>query len=263
MRSRGAGPAPARPGQAWPLNQLRGCNSSGAAASTPPPLLLLRVPARRHRRTAYATIELGRTSLHEERKGTVAPDEFATRSLRRPAALGNGGSSGWDWRKSRGRHAPLLAPWAARMGAAQRRYLGGTQPNRPACHVCFYEADAYCHWAGRRWRPRRSGRRHQSVSQTPAAESTASTLGPYPNLEQDAYPDNSWPWLGSQKVLRGGRGPPAPSSCDPLCATTSHLTEGMCSQGLALLQTADAHMHRHTDPTWPAAGQQRDRRALG
>jgi iron(II)-dependent oxidoreductase len=35
-------------------------------------------------------------------------------------------------------------------------------------------------------------------------EWTASTFLPYPNFEQDAYRDNSWPWFGSRKVLRGG-----------------------------------------------------------
>lgn len=35
-------------------------------------------------------------------------------------------------------------------------------------------------------------------------EWTDTTFGPYPNFEQDAYRDNSWPWFGSRKVLRGG-----------------------------------------------------------
>lgn len=35
-------------------------------------------------------------------------------------------------------------------------------------------------------------------------EWTSSTFLPYPNFEQDAYRDNSWPWFGTRKVLRGG-----------------------------------------------------------
>ena len=35
-------------------------------------------------------------------------------------------------------------------------------------------------------------------------EWTASNFEPYPNFEQDAYRDNSWPFFGSRKVLRGG-----------------------------------------------------------
>lgn len=35
-------------------------------------------------------------------------------------------------------------------------------------------------------------------------EWTASTFLPYPNFEQDACRENSWPWFGSRKVLRGG-----------------------------------------------------------
>ncbi|MGH3629148.1 MAG: SUMF1/EgtB/PvdO family nonheme iron enzyme, partial [Sciscionella sp.] len=33
---------------------------------------------------------------------------------------------------------------------------------------------------------------------------TSSTFWPYPNFEQDAYRDNSWPSFGSRTVLRGG-----------------------------------------------------------
>ena len=35
-------------------------------------------------------------------------------------------------------------------------------------------------------------------------EWTASTFGPYPNFERDAYADNSEPFFGRRKVLRGG-----------------------------------------------------------
>ena len=35
-------------------------------------------------------------------------------------------------------------------------------------------------------------------------EWTSSTFGPYPNFEPDSYRDNSEPWFGSRKVLRGG-----------------------------------------------------------
>lgn len=35
-------------------------------------------------------------------------------------------------------------------------------------------------------------------------EWTASDFGPYPHFEPDAYRDNSEPWFGSRKVLRGG-----------------------------------------------------------
>lgn len=35
-------------------------------------------------------------------------------------------------------------------------------------------------------------------------EWTATTFGPYPNFERDAYAENSEPWFGTRRVLRGG-----------------------------------------------------------
>ena len=35
-------------------------------------------------------------------------------------------------------------------------------------------------------------------------EWTSSVFGPYPHFEPDAYRDNSEPWFGSRRVLRGG-----------------------------------------------------------
>jgi gamma-glutamyl hercynylcysteine S-oxide synthase len=167
-------------------------------------------------------------------------------------------SQGWEWRESAGAKAPLY--WRRGPHGWERRHFdtwAGLEPNRPVCHVCFYEADAYCRWAGRRlpteaeWEAAAIGQpdgigglaparrrfpwgedavspQHANldwchlgtvdVAAYPAGDSpfgcrqmignvwewTASTFGPYPNYEQDAYRDNSSPWFGSRKVLRGG-----------------------------------------------------------
>jgi ergothioneine biosynthesis protein EgtB len=169
------------------------------------------------------------------------------------------GDDGWAWRTSAGAEAPVY--WRRGPAGWQRRDFGRwvrLEPHRPVSHVCWYEAEAYCRWAGRRlpteaeweaaaigepggagglaWRRRRfpwgdepAGTglanmdwRHlgtADVAAYPAGDSAfgcrqmignvwewaASSFEPYPNFEQDAYRDNSWPWFGQQrKVLRGG-----------------------------------------------------------
>jgi iron(II)-dependent oxidoreductase len=134
------------------------------------------------------------------------------------------------------------------------------EPHRPVSHVCYWEAAAYCRWAGRRlptesewevvataepeadgfidvrrthpWGAAPTAPEHANldwqamgtvdVAAHPAGESafgvhglfgnvwewTDSTFSPYPNFEQDAYRDNSWPWFSEgRKVLRGGAWP--------------------------------------------------------
>jgi iron(II)-dependent oxidoreductase len=156
------------------------------------------------------------------------------------------------WRRSRGSEAGVDG-WERRHFSEWRPL----EPHRPVIHVCWYEADAYARWAGRRlpteaeWELAASGepdaaggiravkRRYPWGGHDPQPahanldwramdtvdvaahgegdtavgcrqmlgnvwEWTASTFLPYPNFEQDTYRDNSWPWFGDRKVLRGG-----------------------------------------------------------
>jgi iron(II)-dependent oxidoreductase len=58
---------------------------------------------------------------------------------------------GWQHRRAAGLSAPLY--WQYDGGRWQRRVFGAVEaivPNEPVLHVCWYEADAYARWAGRR-----------------------------------------------------------------------------------------------------------------
>jgi len=59
-------------------------------------------------------------------------------------------ADGWAHRQRAGLTAPLFWEWD---GAWTRRRFGVTEPvapGEPVLHVCWYEADAYARWAGRR-----------------------------------------------------------------------------------------------------------------
>ncbi|MFN2557279.1 MAG: selenoneine synthase SenA [Nitriliruptorales bacterium] len=164
---------------------------------------------------------------------------------------------GWRWRRAVQAEHPVY--WRRYPGGWRRRHFDSwvdLEANRPVIHVCWYEAEAYCRWAGRRlpteaeWELAATGgvdtsggvprkRRYPwgddqpgpeqanvdwrsmgtvDVGAFPAGDSpfgcrqmignvwewTASTFLPYPNFEPDAYRDNSEPWFGTRKVLRGG-----------------------------------------------------------
>jgi iron(II)-dependent oxidoreductase len=58
---------------------------------------------------------------------------------------------GWEWRSASGKEAPGF--WSREGGQWMRRRLGRAEPvpmDEPVQHVCWYEADAYARWAGRR-----------------------------------------------------------------------------------------------------------------
>jgi ergothioneine biosynthesis protein EgtB len=62
-------------------------------------------------------------------------------------------SAGWDAVKSEGWNAPLY--WRKSEGAWLAYTLHGEQPlqgllETPVCHVSYFEADAFAHWAGKR-----------------------------------------------------------------------------------------------------------------
>ncbi|HYB18459.1 MAG TPA: ergothioneine biosynthesis protein EgtB [Streptosporangiaceae bacterium] len=60
-------------------------------------------------------------------------------------------AAGWEYRQRAGLTAPLY--WSRDAGQWTRPVFGATEavrPEEPVLHVCWYEADAYARWAGRR-----------------------------------------------------------------------------------------------------------------
>ncbi len=162
---------------------------------------------------------------------------------------------GLTWRHDTGATEP--AYWRRGADGWERRIGADWQPiadtaDHPMVHVSWWEAEAWCTWAGRRlpteaeWEaaatttpsgerlpwfpwggrdplPSEAALDGRTGGTVPVGafgagdgpwghrqlignvwEWTATTFGPYPHFEPDAYRDNSEPWFGTRKVLRGG-----------------------------------------------------------
>jgi ergothioneine biosynthesis protein EgtB len=144
-------------------------------------------------------------------------------------------ADGWDWVRAHAVAAPLY--WQQVDGAWHRFGLDGLRsidPAAPACHVSFYEADAFARWAGARlpseaeWEAAAlkfdsSGGRQLDqagpVQPRPIApgeglrdlfgnvwEWTASAFRPYPGFRPaaGAVGEYNGKFMSGQMVLRGG-----------------------------------------------------------
>ncbi len=124
---------------------------------------------------------------------------------------------GWQWLQALaqgdGRRAPRYvdqigvasgAVMQTRFGTAQRM-LG----NQSAMHMSWYEADAWCRWAGRRlpfeieWEVAAHAGARRGFLWGNVWEWTGTTFRGFDGFRPDPYQDYSQPWFGSHKVLRG------------------------------------------------------------
>ena len=125
---------------------------------------------------------------------------------------------GWRWLQaislSEGRRGPRYVDQiSVASGAVMQTRFG--QPlrmlgNQPAMHMTWWEADAWCRWAGRRlpfeveWEIAAHTAARRGFQWGDVWEWTGSTFKPYPGFVPGPYADYSQPWFGSHKVLRGG-----------------------------------------------------------
>ena len=125
--------------------------------------------------------------------------------------------AGWQWLQGvaagEGRRGPRYveqigvasgAVIQTRFGQAMRM-LG----HQPAMHMSWWEADAWCRWAGRRlpaeveWEVAAHTAARRGFRWGDVWEWMGTTFRPYPGFAPDPYADYSQPWFGSHKVLRG------------------------------------------------------------
>jgi iron(II)-dependent oxidoreductase len=119
-------------------------------------------------------------------------------------------TEGWAWVGQRSRRTPRYVD-QLRHGVLQHRFgrLARVPQAEPAVHVSWFEADAWCRWAGRRlpgeaeW----EAAAHQGATRGfrfgDVWEWTASTFRPYPGFVAGPWRDYSQQSFGTAKVLRG------------------------------------------------------------
>lgn len=129
-------------------------------------------------------------------------------------------ADGWQWRTGNAIEAPRYLRRVD--GEWQHRRFGHWQPlalTSPADHVSWFEADAWCRWAGRRL-PTEAEWECAALSDNEFRwgdvwEWTSSRFLPYPGFCAHPYRDYSAPWFGTRHVLRGASRATSPNIAHP------------------------------------------------
>ena len=125
---------------------------------------------------------------------------------------------GWRWLQGlaagEGRRGPrYVEEIGVASGAVMQTRFGRAmrmQGNQPAMHMTWWEADAWCRWAGRRlpseveWEVAAHTAARRGFRWGDVWEWMGTTFRPYPGFSPDPYAEYSQPWFGDHKVLRGG-----------------------------------------------------------
>ena len=125
--------------------------------------------------------------------------------------------AGWSWLQARGQRAPrhveqIGVARSGSAGAVLQMHFGQTLrrgADQPAMHLSWWEAEAWCRWAGRRlpteveWELAAHTAGLRGFRWGEVWEWTGSTFFGYPGFTADPYRDYSEPWFGTHKVLRG------------------------------------------------------------
>ncbi len=125
---------------------------------------------------------------------------------------------GWAWleamAQSEGRRGPRHVEQIGGAGGAvlQTRFGRTTRMagGQTAMHMSWWEADAWCRWAGRRlpteveWDRAVQTAARRGLHWGDAWEWTASTFRPWPGFVPGPWASYSQPWFGRARVLRGG-----------------------------------------------------------
>ena len=204
------------------------------SAFTPPPMALrepMLIPATTWQMGSAAGASSGFAFDNEKTQHAISVPEFeidaqAVTWAQYVEFVGDGGydrpglwhPDGWQWLQaqaaSEGRRGPRYveqigmgsgAVIQTRFGQPMR--MQGTQP---AMHMTWWEADAWCRWAGRRlpaeveWEVAAHTASRRGFRWGNVWEWMGTTFRPYPGFAPDPYQGYSQPWFGTHKVLRGG-----------------------------------------------------------
>ena len=130
-------------------------------------------------------------------------------------------AAGWAWRQAHGlAHPRYLRPPGSRW---QCQYFGTWQDlaaDQAAIHLSYFEAEAWCRWAGRRLPSEAEWEmaaylRSDAFAWGQVWEWTASAFAPFVGFVAHPYRDYSRPWFDGRPVLRGASFATSPRLCHP------------------------------------------------